>query len=68
MSSEDDFRDKWRQKDRIYPDVLPFPDVLCSPDAPMLNGASLESALTVRQHRVDRRSGRIKNLKPRKNP
>ena len=48
------------QRDRTNPDAPPFLGILRSPDTRMPNGASPESAPTVRQHRIDRKSGRIR--------
>ncbi len=57
---EDGFEGGRGQRDGTNPDVPPFLDILRSPDTPMPNGASPESAPTVRQHRIDRKSGRIR--------
>ena len=41
-------------------DAPPFLDILRSPDTPIPNSASPESVPTVRQHRIDRKSGQIR--------
>jgi len=48
------------KRDGNPPDVSPFQNIIHSPDTPMPNGASPESAPPVRQHRIDRKSGRIR--------
>jgi hypothetical protein len=57
---EDGFEDGCGQRDGTNPDAPPFLDILRSPDTPIPNSASPESAPTVRQHRIDRKSGRIR--------
>ena len=57
---EDGFEGECGQRDGTNPDAPPFLDILRSPDTPMPDGASLESAPTARQYRVDRKSGRIR--------
>ena len=57
---EDGFDRECGQRDGTNPDAPPFLDILRSPDTRMPNGASSESAPTVRQHRIDRKSGRIR--------
>jgi hypothetical protein len=57
---EDGFEGECGQRDGTNPDAPPFLNILRSPDTPMSNGASPESAPTVRQHRIDRKSGRIR--------
>ncbi|KAF4631565.1 hypothetical protein G7Y89_g6566 [Cudoniella acicularis] len=57
---EDGFEGECGQRDRTNSDAPPFPDTLPSPDTPIPNSASSESAPTVRQHRIDRQSGRIR--------
>jgi len=57
---EDGFEGECGQGDETNPDAPPLLDILRSPDTPMANGTSLESAPTVRQHRIDRQSGRIR--------
>ncbi|KAF4627532.1 hypothetical protein G7Y89_g10619 [Cudoniella acicularis] len=41
-------------------DAPPFTDILYSPDTPMPNSASSRGAPTIRHHRIDRQSGRIR--------
>lgn len=57
---EDGFEGGCGQRDGTNPDAPPFLDILRSPDTRTPNGASPESAPTVRQHRIDRKSGRIR--------
>jgi len=57
---EDGLECEGGQRDRKSPDAPPFLDILHSPDTLMPNGTSPESAPTVRQHRIDRKSGRIR--------
>ncbi|KAF8853500.1 hypothetical protein BDZ45DRAFT_76595 [Acephala macrosclerotiorum] len=57
---EDGFDGERGRRDGKNPDAPPFPDILRSPETPMLNSTSRESAPTVRKHRIDRKSGRIK--------
>ena len=59
---EDGFKGRRRQRDRTNPDVPPFLDILYFPNTLMPNGTSLESALIVRQHYIDRKSKRIKKF------
>jgi len=47
------------KRDGKTPDAPSFLSIIRSPDASMLNGASPESAPPVRQHRIDRKSGRL---------
>ncbi|KAF7866868.1 hypothetical protein EAF04_005709 [Stromatinia cepivora] len=61
---EDGFEGGYGQRDRTNPDTPPFLDILRSPNTPMQNGAFPESASTVRQHRIDRKSGRIRKPTP----
>jgi len=46
------------QRNETNPDAPPFPDILRSPDTPIPNGASPESAAG--QHRIGRKSGLIR--------
>jgi hypothetical protein len=55
---EDGFEGECGQRDGTNPDAPPFLDILRSPDTPMSNGASPESAPTVRQDRIDRKPTR----------
>jgi len=57
---ENGFEGECGPRDETNPDAHPFLDILCSPDTPMSNGASPESVPTVGQHRIDRKSGRIR--------
>ena len=57
---EDAFEGECGQRDGTNPGAPPIPDLLRSPDTPLPNGASPESAPTVSQHRIDRKSGRIR--------
>jgi hypothetical protein len=57
---EDGVEAEWGQRDGKNPDAPPFPDILRSPDAPIPNRTSPESTPTIRQHRIDRKSGRIR--------
>jgi hypothetical protein len=57
---EDGFKGDCGQRDATNPDAPPVLDILRSPDTPMPNSASTESAPTVRQRRIDRKSGRIR--------
>jgi hypothetical protein len=57
---EDGLEGECGQRNETNPDAPPFPDILRSPDTPMPNGASPESAPSVGQHRIDRESGLIR--------
>jgi hypothetical protein len=59
---EDGFEGECGQRDAKNPDAPPFLNILPSLSNPMPNGASLESAPTVKQHRIDKKSGRIGKL------
>jgi hypothetical protein len=56
---DDDFEADNGQRDEKRPDAPQFPDTFRSPDAPMSNSTSPESALMVIKHRIDRK-GRIR--------
>ncbi|CZR63633.1 uncharacterized protein PAC_13530 [Phialocephala subalpina] len=51
---------EYGQRDGTNPDAPPSLDIIHSPDTSMPNGASPESAPTVRQHRIGETSGRIR--------
>lgn len=53
---EDGFEGRCGQRDGTNPDAPPF----LSPNTRMPNVASLESALTVRQHCINRKLGRVR--------
>jgi hypothetical protein len=57
---EDDFDRECGQRIRKNPDAPPFLDSLRYPDIHVPKGASLGSAPPVRQHRIDRKSGRVR--------
>ena len=59
-SVEDGFEGRYRQRDRTNPDAPPFLDIFLSYDTRILNDPSPESAPTVRQHCINRKSGRIR--------
>jgi hypothetical protein len=48
------------QRNEPNPDAPPFTDILRSPDTPMPNSASPESAPTVGQHLINRKSGLLR--------
>ena len=57
---EDGFEGECGQRDGTNPDAPPFLDIRRSPDTPIPNGTSPESAPKVRQHRINRKSARIR--------
>ena len=57
---EDSFEGESGRRDGTNFDAPPFLDILHSPDTPMPNSASSRSAPTIRHHRIDRQSGRIR--------
>jgi hypothetical protein len=57
---DDGFDRECGQRVGENPDSLPSLDILRYPDIHMQTGASLESAPPVRQHRIDRKSGRVR--------
>ncbi|KAH8674394.1 hypothetical protein BGZ60DRAFT_403819, partial [Tricladium varicosporioides] len=57
---EDSFKGGYEQRNGTNPNVPPFLDILHPPDTPMQNGVSPESAPTVRQHRINKKSGHRK--------